>query len=73
MRHIRLKVIKAGEYALYTSDGITFMQDDVKVAWFKDGKLACAKIDVTDSITLGGKWEINRTNGFSIKWVGGGV
>ena len=67
------KIDTTDNLALYTSTGITFIQNGVKVAWFKDRKLACNGIDVTDSITLGGKWEINRTNGFSIKWVGGGV
>ena len=59
--------------AIYTSTGITFLQNGVKVAWFRDSRLACTGIDVSDVITLGGQWEISRRNGFGVKWIGGSV
>lgn len=66
-----LEILKTGDYALYTADGITFMHGDARIAWFKDGKLSCNAIDVSDTVSIGGQWEISRTNGFTIKWIGG--
>ena len=66
-----LEIVKTGDYALYTADGITFMHGDARIAWFKDGKLSCNAIDVADTVSIGGQWEISRTNGFTIKWIGG--
>jgi len=57
--------------ATYTSSGITFWQNGVKVAWFSNEKLACTSITVADRIIFEEQWEISRGNGFTVKWIGG--
>lgn len=57
--------------ATYTSSRVTFWQNGVEVAWFSNSELVCTNLNVADRITLGGLWEISRSNGFAIKWIGG--
>ena len=57
--------------ATYTSTGITFWQNGVKVAWFSNEKLVVTGISVADRIIINDEWEIGRKNGFTVKWIGG--
>ena len=44
-------------------------QNGVQVAWISNGQWSANAIDIKDMITLG-SWQISKTNGFSIRWVG---
>lgn len=58
--------------ATYTANRVTFWNGGVEVAWFSDSELVCNAIKVSERIALGDDmWEISRTNGFTIKWIGG--
>lgn len=57
--------------ATYTSNRVTFWQNGVEVAWFSNSELVCTNLKIADRITIGDLWEISRSNGFAIKWIGG--
>ena len=56
--------------ATYTADRVTFWQNGVQAGYFSNSELVVTRINVADRITLGGKWEISRTTGFTIRWIG---
>lgn len=55
--------------ATFTSEKLAFWQNGVQVAWISNGQWSAKAIDIKDMITLG-SWQITKTNGFSIRWVG---
>lgn len=55
--------------ATFTSEKLAFWQNGVQVAWISNGQWSANAIDIKDMITLG-SWQISKTNGFSIRWVG---
>lgn len=55
--------------ATFTSEKLAFWQNGVQVAWISNGQWSANAIDIKDMITLG-NWQITKTNGFSIRWVG---
>lgn len=55
--------------ATFTSEKLAFWQNGVQVAWISNGQWSANAIDIKDMITLG-SWQITKTNGFSIRWVG---
>lgn len=55
--------------ATFTSEKLAFWQNGVQVAWISNGQWSANAIDIKDVITLG-SWQISKTNGFSIRWVG---
>lgn len=62
--------------ATYTSDRITFWQNGNEVAYISNSKMGITSVHVNSKITMGDndeapEWDISRTNGFTIKWVGG--
>ena len=57
--------------ATYTSEKVTFWQNGTATGEFSNGRLWTRRIEVDQSIVLGGKWEIGRANGFTVKWIGG--
>lgn len=57
--------------ATYTSNRVTFWQNGVEVAWFSNSELVCTTLKIADKIILGDVWEISRSNGFAVKWIGG--
>lgn len=57
--------------ATYTAGSVTFWQNGEKVAWFSNSELVCRGLNVDEKMTLGGVWEIGKTHGLSIKWIGG--
>lgn len=57
--------------ATYTANKVTFWQNGVEVAWFSNSELVCTALKIADKIILGDVWEISRSNGFAVKWIGG--
>ena len=64
-------VRSANMYSCFTAERLSFWKDEVEVAYFSNRTLYVTDVAVNDKITLGGKWQISHTNGFSIKWIGG--
>lgn len=57
--------------ATYTSDRITFWQNGIEVAYISNSKLGITSIHINGSINMGDEWETSRTNGYTVKWIGG--
>ena len=57
--------------ATYTSDRITFWQNDQEVAYISNSEMGIANVHISNKLRLGNDWEISHTNGFTIKWTGG--
>lgn len=64
------KINPNSNMAYYLSDRLEFYINGVRAAYFTNGKLHVNQAEFTDRISLD-KWEITRTNGFTIKWNGG--
>ena len=58
-------------YSCFTAERLSFWKDEVEVAYFSNRTLYVTDIAVNDSLTVGANWNIDQTNGFSIKWIGG--
>ncbi len=56
--------------ATYTAQKLSFWQDAVEVAYVSNNRLYINNITVLQAITLG-RWDIDGTDGLSIKWIGG--
>lgn len=65
------KIDTREKLATYTSDRITFWQNDQEVAYISNSEMGIATVHIRNKIRLGDDWEISRTNGFTIKWTGG--
>ena len=64
-------VRSANMYSCFTAERLSFWKDEVEVAYFSNRTLYVTDIAVNDKVTVGSNWQINHTNGFSIKWIGG--
>ena len=64
-------VRSANMYSCFTAERLSFWKDEVEVAYFSNRTLYITDIAITDKLTVGNNWQVTRTNGFSIKWIGG--
>lgn len=58
--------------ATYTSDRITFWQNGVEAAHISNSEMVITNVSISGTLSMGGKWEISHTKGFTVKWIGGG-
>ena len=56
--------------AVFTSQKLSFWQDNTEVAYLSNRQLYVTNIVALEKIKLG-SWRISSSNGFSIKWIGG--
>lgn len=58
---------------LYTSRGWQFWIGGVRRGWFssEDSMLHLSNIVVENRLQLGGEWDVTRTNGFGLRYIGG--
>lgn len=61
-------------YAAYTSDKVSFFQNETEMAYLSNSTLHITHIEMPK----GGKlihrpWQIDTDNGYTIRWIGGGV
>lgn len=56
--------------ATYTASKMSFYQNGVEVAYVSNAAMVITNANVTNKLTLGG-WEISKTNGLTIRWIGG--
>ena len=60
------------DMAVWTSDRLSFYVNGAEVAHFSNRALNVGDVIISGKLALANnKWEINHTNGFSIKWIGG--
>lgn len=57
--------------AFYTSTGISFRLGGTEIAYLTNEREFITSLEVGNSITLGGKWMVTHSNGYTIKWIGG--
>ncbi len=57
--------------AFYTSEKLSFRVNGTEVAYFSNNKLHVNEMEVGSRMTIGGKWLIDTTSGFTIDWIGG--
>jgi len=62
-------VAREGLAATFTSDRLSFWQNDTEVAWVSSNQLYIREINLQDSMVMG-NWQVSHTDGFTIKWVG---
>lgn len=60
---------RSGLAATFTSDRLSFWQNEVEVAYISNNQLYIAEVTVLTRLFLG-DWVLDRSNGFMIKWVG---
>ena len=60
---------RSGLAATFTSDRMSFWQNEVEVAYISNNQLYIAEVTVLTRLFLG-DWVLDRSNGFMIKWVG---
>ena len=66
------EIVRSGNmYSCFTAERLSFWKDEVEVAYFSNRTLCVTDIAVNDKVTVGSNWQIDHTNGFSIKWIGG--
>lgn len=53
----------------FTAEKLSFYLNGAEVAYVSNNRLFITDAEVTGSLRMG-DWEINRSNGFSIKWIG---
>lgn len=63
---------REGLAATFTSDRLSFWQNDTEVAWVSNNQLYIDEANILSRLFIG-KWVISHTNGFAIKWSGIGV
>ncbi len=56
--------------ATYTAQKLSFWQDTVEVAYVSNNQLYIKNITVLQAVTVG-RWEIDGSDGLTIKWIGG--
>lgn len=67
-------IAKKNFLAIFTATEISFWINKVKVAYISNQRLYISNVAAITAITLGagqGKWRMDCTNGFAIKWIGG--
>lgn len=57
--------------AFYTSTGISFRLGGREIAYLTNEREFITSLEVGNTITLGGKWMVTHSNGYTIKWIGG--
>lgn len=59
--------------SIWTSEKLSFYINNTEVGYFSNGALYTGDTIVTGKLFLASaKWEISHTNGFTVKWIGGG-
>lgn len=61
-------VISANMYSCFTANRLSFWKNGIEQAYFSNETLYVNAVS-TSKISIG-KWQVDHTNGFSIKWVG---
>ena len=56
-------------YSCFTANELGFYKKGIRQAYFSNQRLYVTDIEVLNTFTIG-NWQISKTNGFSIKWVG---
>ena len=59
-------------YSTFTSDKLSFWQNDVEVAYVSNSKLFVTNIEILGNAIIS-NWLIDTSTGFAIKWIGGGA
>lgn len=57
-------------YSTFTSDKLSFWQNDVEVAYVSNSKLFVTNIEILGNAIIN-NWLIDTTTGFTLKWIGG--
>lgn len=77
-RDLRSEVIDGQVYidmtkslATYTSDRITFWQNGAEAAHISNSEMVITNVSISGTLSMGSRWEIGHTKGFTIKWIGG--
>lgn len=65
-------VTEKNNLAIWKSDRLSFYVNGMEVAHFSNRALNTGDVVIGGKLALSNnKWEINHTNGFTIKWIGG--
>lgn len=68
------EVVRSSDmYACFTADRLSFWKDGVEVAYFSNRALYVTDVRVLSTLDIGDDWRVTTTNGFAIKWMGGGA
>ncbi|MEA5144331.1 MAG: hypothetical protein VB023_12280 [Oscillibacter sp.] len=55
---------------MFTARKLSFYQDDVEVAYLSNNRLYITDAQITGRVFLGGDWQVERSNGLTLKWIG---
>lgn len=55
----------------FTAAKLSFYQDDVEVAYLSNNRLYITDAQITGRIFLGDDWQVERSSGLTLKWIGG--
>lgn len=56
--------------ATFSANRLAFWQNDVEVAWISNGQWSTSSIVIRDKMEFERNWQVDQTNGFSIRWIG---
>ena len=64
-------ICRCGRKAVFTARKLSFYQDNVEVAYLSNNRLYITDAQITGRVFLGGDWQVERSNGLTLKWIGG--
>ena len=57
--------------SVFTASKLSFYQDDVEVAYLSNNRLYITDAQITGRVFLGDDWQLERSSGLTLKWIGG--